>query len=246
MLDHVFYYRGRFPPGTMPPVSPRLVGDAKTLLELSTEQVHAIAAALGEHAGFLDRKSVEEVLSTIIENEERCQRLAVLIPAMHERLREFDQDAEGLLSQLEEWQSGKENKEQQLLSSEDLAGLRERVPLVFKPYPGLDRQRKAQRLSEATGLPLQEVQIICDLRPVFDEEKTGVEGILPYTTLKIVCRGVDGLPVSLEALLSRRQVSELAEKATAAQRKLDVLTELLISKQVPVPAIPLTRQESKA
>ena len=84
------------------------------------------------------------------------------------------------------------------------------MSIVIKPYPGLHRQAKAQKLSEATGLRLEHLEIICDLRPVFDDERESVEGVIPYT---IVCLGSDGLPVAMETILSQADVGESPEKA---------------------------------
>ena len=112
----------------------------------------------------------------------------------------------------------------------------------IKPYPGLNRQAKAQRLSEATGLRLENVEIICDLRPVFDNERESVEGVIPYTILRIVCIGADGLPVAMETILTQAEVGELAKKSEAAVKKLDRLRALLAEKELPIPPVTMVKK----
>jgi len=244
MPDHVFYFRGEFPPGFAgSDVTADLIRDVKTLLELGDERVKRISADLQAAPGFLDRQSVEAILRPIVENDEISRRLARLLRALHGRLRPLGQDVGRMVSLIEEWVRVQGGQPEELLSGEELSRLRDVLSLVVKLYPALERQEKAVRLSQTTGLPLEDVKIICDLRPVFDDDRKVVEGVFPYTILKVVCQGVDGLPVCLEAILSRKQVADLAELTSAAKRKLEVLTKLLAEKGVRVPSINLTREE---
>jgi len=243
MRETVFYMRGQFPFGIDRGFSPNMVQDAKVVLELEPDQLKGIALELSEFSGFLDRASLRTIIASHVPNKEQSQRLTRVIAGLDEILRANEQNVEAFLSRMQEWLQSEENRERNFLSQDQFEELRRRLPLVLKRYPALDLQAKAQRLSEATGLPLEDVQIICDLRPVFDDRRTEVQGIIPYTILKVVCKGVDGLPVSLEAILTHRQVSELAKKATAAEKKLRTIGELLAEKGLSVPSVDLTKRE---
>lgn len=240
MAETVLYMRGPFPLPSSFAVPEALVRDAKLLLNLSAAQVEAVCGRLDAFPGFLDCAAVEEALTAVLGNAETCQALARFITNVDRRLRDLSQNVDQLLSQIEEWLGEEENRRQGLFSPEEFEELKQRVPLVIRRFPGLNRQAKAQRLSQATGLPLERLDIICDLRPVFDKDRDRVEGMIPYTTLKIVCKGVDGLPVAMEALLSRRDVQELAKASAGAEKKLSRLHELLRERQVPVPRIEMT------
>jgi len=241
MRDTILYVRGPF--GGKIAISGGFIKDAKILLDLDINQINAIRDDLRAFPGFLDREKLSDIVHTYVEDERSCGRLARFIMAVDKKLRTTEQNVHHLMSSVQKWLDGKENQKKPLLSREQFEELQQRLPLLIQPFSGLSRQAKAERLSEATGLPLEDVQIICDLRPVFDEERECVEGMIPFTTLRVVCKGVDGLPVALEAVLSRTQVSELLTKATAAEKKLSRLEELLSKKDLPVPWIALTKQD---
>ena len=69
---------------------------------------------------------------------------------------------------------------------------------------------------------------------------------MPYARLHLVATGEDGLPNSFEAELTQQQVHDLAEKASKAKSKLDVLRGS-VEMWVPggLPDLPLTRVTRK-
>ncbi len=243
MRETVVYIRGPFPPGAELPISDGLIEDAKILLNLDINQINSIREDLRAFSGFLDHGRLSEILHTYVEDETLCGRLARFIVAVDDRLRKTDQNVHHIMSSIKNWLDIEENQKKGLLTREQFEELHRRLPLLIEPFPGLSRQAKAERLSEATGFPLEDIQIICDLRPLFDEERECVQGMIPFTTLKVVCEGVDGLPLALEAVLSRSQVTELLKKATAAEKKLSRLDAFLTEKGLQVPPIGMTKQD---
>lgn len=240
--EQVFYVRGLPPPGFEPGVSDGLVRDAKILLALQRSQIDAIRNDLKTYAGFLDRAALEDRLQTHLDDQESCKGLARFITAIDERSRVFDVEVQNLILQIERWLSDEENQKKSLISDEEFQELRQRLPLIIQPYPALERQAKAEYLAEATGQPLERLELICDLRPVFDKARENVEGMVPLTILKVVCTGVDGLPLSLEVVLSEKDVHDLAKASSDAQKKLKKLRELISSTDIAIPPIELTRQ----
>ena len=126
---------------------------------------------------------------------------------------------EGFLNGLKTWQS--QNKD--FLADEDLGKIGEIATLLLEPYLGFQRQQKAGRLEKATGQRLTQLDLICDLRPVFDEERKTIEGWLPLTHLKVVATSESGLPVMFEAVMSEFQIRSLQKAADSAIRKLECL-----------------------
>ena len=243
MRETIFYVRTPIPFGLESPVSDGLIRDAKILLDLDIEQINSIREDLIAFSGFLDHERLQEVFHRYIEDEKRCGRLASFMVAVDDRLRATEQNVDHLVSSIERWLGEKESQDKGLLSRQEFEELQHRLPLLIEPFSGFSRQAKAERLSQATGQPLEDVQIICDLRPVFDEERECVQGVIPFTTLRVVSKGTDGLPVAMEAILSRSQVSELQKKATAAEEKLSRLEKLLSEKDLTSPSIGLTKQD---
>lgn len=242
MRESVFYIRGQFPFGPEFGIPDGLIRDAKTLLALETGQIEAVRRELEAFPGFLDRKKTEELLASVTEDRRTCSALARLIVNLDRRLRATGQAVDQLLSDIGEWLKDEGNQRKGLLSESEFKEVKARLPLLLRAFPGLERQAKAERLSQATGLPLEKIEIICDLRPVFDKEREQVEGMIPYTTLRIVCKGADGLPVALDAVLSQQDVSQLAKASANAEKKLARLRDLLAEKQMPVPRTDMTME----
>jgi len=242
MPDPVIYVRGPFPFGPEFGIPDSLIRDARRLVGVETAQVEAACRELEAFPGFLDRKKTEELLASVIRDPPTCRALARLIANVDRRLRATGQGVDQLLSHIGEWLKNEENQRKGLLSESEFEELKARLPLLLRPLPGLERQAKAERLAQATGLPLEKIEIICDLRPVFDKDRDRVEGMIPYTTLRIVCKGPDGLPVALEAILSQQDVSQLAKASANAEKKLARLRDLLAEKQLPVPRTDMTME----
>lgn len=231
----VLYMRGF---ATEMPVPPDMVSDAKALIELPDEVVRDLEQALTSQQGFLDRDGLFALCEKIV-GAPHARRVARFVLAAHRFPGRGG--VEDLLRELDDYVQDERKRSLGVITAEELVRLRERLPSVVLRVPALALQQKAERLSEGTGQPLLDLQLLCDLRPVFDEERSCVEGMIPLTTLKVTCVGPDGLPVTTEALLSRRQVNELASKATAALQKLEVLCKLLDEKGVSIPVLPATR-----
>lgn len=75
---------------------------------------------------------------------------------------------------------------------------------------------------------------------MFDDSRTTVEGVIPFTTLKVVANGVDRFPVSFEAILSASDVLALLKKVEFAVAKLNALGRLAERTELPVPSVDLT------
>ena len=240
MPETVLYIRGALPFGPEYGVPDGLIRDAKILLNIEPDVISSIRQELHSFPGFLDRETIERILHSHIDDEESCRSLARLIAGIDDRLRATGQTVENFFALIEAWRADENNQQKDLLSEEELHELRERLPLIVGPFPGSERQAKAERLAEATGMPLEKIEIICDLRPVFDQGRDTVEGIIPYTTLRIVCKGADGLPVALESILSYDDVTQLAKASADAKKKLKKLRQLVQEKELPIPCVGMT------
>jgi hypothetical protein len=239
--EPIIYIRGAFPGSPDEMVNARFLADAKRALDPSIEQLVAIADELSSFPGFLDQKTLRGIVGSIIQSDEHARSVSRLILNVSRMFRLSGRTLKDLSEQLDAWQRTDEN--QKVFSVEELAELQRRLSVILKPFDGIERQAKARRLVGATGLKLKAIELICDLRPVFDEERTSVEGVFPYTILKVVCDGEDGLPISMEAILSERDVDELAKKAEAATIKLRSLKALLAAKDIRIPAVWMTEKE---
>ncbi len=219
------------------------IADAKVLLELQPDQLGSLAQELTSFEGFLDRPTLKKIVKSFVPNEDHASAVYRLISQIDEILRQAEFGLPGLFDRMAEAIQAPDAEEKPLLTPDQFDELKRRMSIVIKPYAGLNRQAKAQRLSEATGLRLESVEILCDLRPVFDSERDSVEGVIPYTILRIVSTGADGLPVAMETILTQAEVEELAKKSEGAVKKLGRLRALLAEKELTIPPVTMVRQE---
>lgn len=219
-----------------PIMSEGVVNDLKAIAGLSDEQVAAIGQRLQEATGFLDPKSL---LATIREAAEDPKAAEAVRRALHSL---SPSGIEHMVASLEE----KQKDEKFPIDQETLGRLKQVLSELIQPYPALARFEKAERLARVTGQQLETVELICDLRPIFDENRENLEGMMPYTRLHIVVTGEDGLPKPFEAELTYKDVADLADKAGKAKSKLDVLRQS-IETWLPgcLPDLPLTRVPRK-
>ncbi len=237
MPEPVFYMRGMQHLRERS-VSSEMVSDLKAVKHISPDLLEQIAKTLSAVEGFLEPSGLNPRLRSVVADNEPIDSLRRVI------LNIKSEDVDDLLKRL---RSIRESDPDDFpLSIEDLDELADRLPRLLKPIPALRRYRKAERLATITGQPLEDLQLICDLRPVFDEDRNSVEGLIPVTHLKIVATGGDGLPNVFEADLTAKQVSDLAEQAEKAVRKLAVLREKAEAwAESGMPNVPLVRPKGK-
>lgn len=231
MPEPVFYIRGMPPSG---PVPEGMLDDFKALLSVPEDSLDRIAEALAGAEGFLDPKSVSSLLRETLAEDPSIDSVRRII---------LNLEADDIGEVLKFVRRVLDDKPDEFpLGQEDIGHLEALLPRLLKPAPALRRYRKAERLAKITGLPLEDIQLICDLRPVFDDAREEIEALMPYTRLKIVATGGDGLPRTFEAELSAQQVDDLREKAEKATKKLAQLRDKAQECATHgMPDLPLTR-----
>jgi hypothetical protein len=235
--ETVFYMRGPFPFGSGHQISEKFVSDTKLLVSLTDEKFESLKSDVCGYPGFMSRSDLTSIVAKYFQDAAIASRVATLILAIDERRRLHRYQIGKLADEIAQWQ--RENKSDEgtpsLLTDDELLIIRERFPAFFGSIPGLERHEKARNLSEKVGQPLERMELICDLRPVFDVDRQRVEGMIPVTTLRLVCKAADGLPVAFDAILSEKDVLSLARATSDAKKKLKRLREVLGSSGIEIP-----------
>ena len=238
MPEPVFYARGFQPTfSTDADANPRMMADLKAVSTLSDDEVTSLCERLSQVKGFLDPKTLATEVRQVIKVEGTARSVLATLRSLEPEY------TKRLVESLTE--RGKRDANFPLNEAE-LDRLGAVLQKLIQPYPALVRYEKAERLSTLTGQQLESVDLICDLRPIFDENRKQIEGMMPYTRLHIVATGADGFPKSFEVELTYRQVNDLKEKAAKANAKLAVLYES-VERWLGegVPELPLTRGPGK-
>ncbi len=230
------FIRGYSPFLERPSSIPGMVDDLKTIASLSDEEIQGIRKHLAKADRFLDLRSLLTSIHEVIQDRKSADAVGRAIRNL------MPSDVERIIGDLKQ----AIDEEHPPCDEDTLTRLTQALGELIQPYPALVRYRKAERLAKTTGQQLETVELICDLRPIFDRNREKLEGMMPYTRLHIIATGEDGLPKSFEAELTYEQVVEVAEKAKKAKGKLDVLGQS-IETWLPgrVPNLPLTRGMQK-
>ncbi|MCH7988631.1 MAG: hypothetical protein IID46_05690 [Planctomycetes bacterium] len=214
------------------------LADARRLLTVEAERFERLASTLEEIDSFIDRERLTETVEEVLGATEDAKKIARTIWRLASMLRDSDEPLEETVSLLKT----AINEQMEQLQPDERKTLAERLDRLAARPSGFDRQHKAQQLAEATGKELDELQIICDLRPVFNDERTIVEGGIPVTTLHLDV--IDsGTTSSIEIRLNEEQLNDVCDKAQAAIRKLTALKDLLVEKKITLPRTSATINE---
>ncbi len=237
MPEPVIYIRGFRPPVDTASADATMLADLKAVSTLTDDETNTLRERLSQFKGFLDPMALADEVQRVIKVGSTARSVQTTVQNLDAK------DAKRLVESLAE--RGKQDKDFPL-SEVELGRLGAILPKLIQPYPALARFEKAVRLAKLTGQELESIELICDFRPIFDEDRKQIEGMMPYTRLHIVATGADGLPKSFEAELTHQQVSDLQEKAVKAESKLDVLRKS-VENWLPegLPDLPLTRVPGK-
>jgi hypothetical protein len=218
------------------------IEDAQFLVAVPEVVFDQALTAIENHNGFLGPRGLKNLIEPIIEHADQRQALINFVSNLPKIRRELGLSVEAFARECEEELQAQAEQWTERLGETDLENLISRVHRIIQPKLGLEKQAKADSVVRRVGASLDEMAIVCDLRPIFDDDRQRVEGMIPITTLKIVALKQDGLPIALELRLSEKQIATLCEESERARRKLAVLKQLLKDKSIELPESTMTTE----
>ncbi len=209
-----------------PAMPPQMIQDLRGVAEIAPEQIERLAGALRAESGFLDEERLDQIAAEHIHDAD-CAAAAT--GAIWNLRPEIVDQAVAMIGAWREADAA--NAEQ--FPEEAFKRLQARLPSLVREYPALSRMRKAKHLRTVLGNALENVEFICDARPVFDQNRNGIEGWLPITTLKLLYERQNGMTEEVEIAMDSQQLDTLISKARKAQQKLQVMAECSLQWVVP-------------
>ena len=152
--------------------------DARRVIALEAVQFEELARTLEEFDSFIDRDLLKQKVAEVLGPTEESKEIASTIWQLASMLREADEPFEKTVSILRSTFTEKMTE----LETDERQLLVDRIERLAAKPAGFNKQHKAQQLAEATGRELDEIQIICDIRPVFNDDRTLIEGGIPVAT----------------------------------------------------------------
>lgn len=200
--------------------------DARVLVEIPDDLFETANLALERATGPLGPSRAHEVLRALLTTEQSnaIVNFTSNFGGLHREFPGYDVPREVELRSAKVFADSPEMPGQ----------LRARLERLLVPKPGIELQAKVDRVSEKTGRRLEELSLVCDLRPVFDDSRSKVEALLPITVMKLVVRADDGSK-TVEAQLSEKELLDLEVEVARAKSKLSVLKSLVHATGVALP-----------
>ncbi len=208
------------------------LADMQLVVRLNEDRFRHLAGTLEKSDAFINREVLDATVSQVLAGQNEAEKLAAAIYRVSEVLHDADMPADDAMRILSEAITAEEKP----FTADERRTLVERLRRLAVVPNGLGRQFKAQKLAAATGAELDQANIICDIRPIFDSSRRRVEGALPVVILRLEYTTSGGESEVLELRMSEEQIARLEETVATAKRKVAVVKELLKSQSIPVPS----------
>lgn len=197
-----------------PQIPEQMVKDLITISQVPREELLRLAESLQQQEGFLDSTRLATEVGRVLKHEPQLSAAIATITNLHaSRLGR-------VLQGLRRWSEADPKNAERI---PNIQGIDDALRIIVRDYPALARFRKAQFLGTLTGQRAESVEFLCDLRPVFDEDRHAVEGVIPLTTLRIEYEPQEESTRVFEVIVPEAVLDEFIVKAQIAKQKLDVL-----------------------
>lgn len=209
-----------------------LARDLNAALSIPIDKVEAVVKTLGDLTEPIAPAATRRRVSDMLEDQPRNSRdalvrLTLFIPDLHKH------DPQFIPGLIERWEQSPPSHMKQLTSQEKTQLLR-LVKLLSTPIKSIEAGKNVERVGRMTGMDLESVEIVCDLRPVFSQEDAAaIEALIPIATIRIVCEQDTGVPQSLEARLTAQQLEDLEKKLTRAKAKMQTMATFVAEHNIP-------------
>lgn len=208
--------------------SPSFVRDAAAFAEVSDDAFDSIIDRLEHDTEFANKRALVEKVAEVVA-EEHLQSVLNCLFNFYEMQRDLGPHGflNDLLPRIRQLLEGQ-------FDPETVGLLEDRIGrFVRVSKPGMERQAKAESLLYLGAQVVNELRILCDLRPVFDDDRNKIEGMVLVTSLLIN----ESSPNPIRLRLDDGDLSKLEHEVSEAKRKAKEIRELIENKDIQVPQV---------
>ncbi|NQV23515.1 MAG: hypothetical protein HQ518_04015 [Rhodopirellula sp.] len=196
----------------------QMIADLTAIALIPEASITRISEALKTQTGFLSDSAMTSLIIEAVEDDDQGE--AVLRALQSLEPESLDQ----VIAVVDRWRRATGDAANRF-PDDQFEGLKRRLPILIQHYPVLARSMKAARLRNIIGNEFQGAAFICDARPVYNEGRDQIEGMVPVTTLKLVYEQQNLQSQEVEITLTSSELRYLIEQAEKAERKLQTLKE---------------------
>ena len=214
--------------------SDQFIYDAKQILGIKPENFDRLCTEMADVAPFLDKSKLKEIATSSLGDHEESLEIVNTIWQLSSWLRTREESPEECMSLLRD---AILNKMEDPEDQSERKTIADRLKKLIIAPVGFDRIFKARRLAESSGIELDDIGIICDIRPVFESDRINIEGAVVVTTLRIELDN-NGVSSCFDVRMTEEQLEDLAEKVKFAGLKLNAIKRLLSEKEIELAVVP--------
>ncbi len=202
-------------------LSPDMLRDLHVIAGLNAETCRQIGDVLRPLEGLATSDAIKDAVQACLSEEDEG-KIDSVVNALS-RLK--PQTIPRLMASIKAWASARKPR-QQIFSDSVLERLEENLHVLISDYQAVTLMQKAEQLLRDVGNEFQGVKFVCDLRPVFDEQRANVEGFVLLANMRLIYVGQDGQRRVCEIAFTEEELKQLRKDVDKAQSKLDVLKEV--------------------
>jgi len=195
--------------------SQQLLSDLLVLSAIPHEYIAPIAKDIADSRPYVALGKVIDKHLGVPEATEAVARLVANI----------DQESlPTIFEMVESWRQEAEDS-QESLSDDGLEQLKKNLAALISSSTEevIRKTNKATALLTATGNEVIGLTFICDARPVYNDDKTDIEGYVPLATMRIYYNRPNEQQDVIEFTMTPAEVDAFIERATQAREKLNVM-----------------------
>lgn len=213
--------------------------DAQCILAIDEDAYLRLATRLAQSDAFLSRPDLAAIVAEVL--GEGSDRIASIVYRLGGIIHEADMDAMEAANVLGEAIEEKAES----LKPQDRRTLLDRIRKLVAEPVGIVKQYKARQLVDAIGAELDTFQIICDIRPIFDDKRERIDGAIPLAVLRLEYSKPDGETDVVELRVTERLLERLGDRIKDASLKLRLIKDLLTRQDIPIPRTKSTIAEDE-
>lgn len=198
-----------------------LLADLRSVGTLSADAVDCVANAIRETTGMLNGPRVSQLVRKCIPHDEStAEAIARLIFNI------TPQKKEVILEEFEQWRMASQAR-QSLVPTELFGSIQRNLNALIQDERASRLLHKSRRLQRDIGNELYGVKCICDVRPVFDDEHSSIEGFVSLINFQLGYQKQNQQFDSLELSLTEDELQYIVDKAVDAIEKLKIIREAM-------------------
>jgi hypothetical protein len=213
---------------------------AQAILRISDDSYQRLATDLARSDAFLARDDVARIVHESLDDDDDGQiadAINDLAFIIHDSGTSAGEAMDELANAIEDAPKELETSKRDLLL--------ERIRKLVAEPTGIAKQFKARQLVNAVGSHLNGFRVICDIRPIFDANREGMDGAIPISVIHLEYETQGGDSAVVDLCVTEKQIKDISDRLADALKKLSMTKHFLAGQGIPVPRTKATLSEGE-